>query len=245
MTIAARVPPPRLAVDEAWARPVRRRNLAGSAGRAASLALHAVVMAPAFLLVAPVLPPTEAPSMQAEVISAGDFEALRGIASAQPTAPAAEPVPPAPSPSTPPAAAAPAGAASPPSAPDMIHPTRMLSETALADPRSRSARRALLTLADEERIAQLCDLEAMEQIHAWRSSFQPDRLVDYALSDTRMDGNTLVAHGGAFRSGRQWYEVSFRCELDPAQRKITGFAFRVGEAIPREEWVSYNLPALH
>lgn len=121
----------------------------------------------------------------------------------------------------------------------------MLSDLALGQPHNRGLRRELGRLVDEDRIAQLCDLEAMEQIHAWKADFQPDRLVDYALSDTRMEGRTLTAHGGAFRSQRKWYEVSYRCELDPGLRKVVGFAFRVGAAIPREEWTADNLPSLH
>ncbi|ADH89579.1 protein of unknown function DUF930 [Ancylobacter novellus DSM 506] len=127
----------------------------------------------------------------------------------------------------------------------MIRPSRMLSERALADPRSRAARRALATLAGEERIAQLCDLEAMEQIHAWQPGYQPDRLVDYARADTRLRETTFTATGGAFRSHRTWYEVSFHCELDASLAKVVSFAFKVGEPIPREEWSALSLPARH
>ncbi|MBS7536290.1 DUF930 domain-containing protein [Ancylobacter sonchi] len=127
----------------------------------------------------------------------------------------------------------------------MIRPTRMLSEQALADPRSRATRRALATLAEEERIAQLCDLEAMEQIHVWQPGYQPDRLVDYARADTRMRGNSLIAGGGAFRSHLKWYEVSFSCDLDAGLRRVVGFAFKVGAPIPRQDWTSLNLPAVH
>lgn len=153
-----------------------------------------------------------------------------------PPEPAAEPIP-----GGVPSAVAPRAA--PPH--DMIRPSRMLSERALADPRSRAARRALATLAGEERIAQLCDLEAMEQIHAWQPGYQPDRLVDYARADTRLRETTFTATGGAFRSHRTWYEVSFHCELDASLAKVVSFAFKVGEPIPREEWSALSLPARH
>jgi hypothetical protein len=128
---------------------------------------------------------------------------------------------------------------------DMIRPSLMLSEQALQAPRNRPLQRQLAGLEDEEHVAQLCDLEAMEQIHLWKPSLQPDRLVDYARSDPRMEEGAFVAKGGAFRSGRQWYEISYRCELDAGRRKVVGFAFRVGDAIPRAEWTALNLPAVH
>lgn len=63
----------------------------------------------------------------------------------------------------------------------MIRPATMLSGEALADPRSRQARAALRQLAYFDRREQLCNLEAMEQIHAWRDEFEPERLVAYAM----------------------------------------------------------------
>lgn len=211
----------------------------------ASLALHvALVTAAALLAMSSPLSPTTENAVETEVISARDFDARFR-----------------PPPSSPSAAAVPSGEAAAPAAaqpspvrpepvaplgpPDMVHPSQMLSEQALANPRSRGLRRELGRLVEEDRVAQLCNLEAMEQIHAWRQDFQPDRLVDYARSDTRMEGHTLIAQGGAFRSARNWYEVSYQCELDAGLGKVVGFAFRVGSAIPREEWVADNLPALH
>lgn len=121
----------------------------------------------------------------------------------------------------------------------------MLSERALQAPHNRALRRELTSVADDEQVAQLCDLEAMEQIHVWKPSLQPDRLVDYALSDPRMDGSAFAAKGGAFRSGHQWYEVSYHCELDASRNKVVDFSFRVGDPIPRAEWTALNLPTLH
>ncbi|WP_246251847.1 DUF930 domain-containing protein [Ancylobacter pratisalsi] len=225
----------------------------------ASFALHGALLALLILAARPVLTPPDVPGIQTEVISERDFEALRGGVASPPAPTASEPAlqepalqepalhppvpasPPAVPPGSPSAAVRHGRAATP--QPEMIRATRMLSEQALDSPRSRGLRRSLATLAGDERMAQLCDLEAMEQVQAWNASFQPDRLVDYALSDTRMEGDTLVAHGGAFRSRRQWYEISFRCELDPSQRKVIGFAFHVGEAIPRDEWAIDNLAA--
>jgi hypothetical protein len=225
------------------------RSAAEAARLAASALLHLGVLASLVLVGARVLPePIDAPALETEIISSRDFAALR-VVPAPVVSPAS--VPPSPSPS---AEALPhAGAASPPAhaapakpaAPEMIRPARMLSEQALDSPRSRGLRRELARLGEEDRLAQLCDLEAMEQIHAWHPEFQPDRLVDYASGDTSLEGAVFTAKGGAFRNQRHWYEVSYRCELDPPLRRVVGFAFHVGAAIPREDWASYNLPPVH
>ena len=221
--------------------PVRRGGVA--ARLAGALALLLAALAAALLVgAAPFVDLQEGPAVETEVISARDFDALRRVAPA-PSEPSLAAAPEA-VPGTPPAGPTPPVAA-PAKPDDMIRPTRMLSAQALADPRSRATRRALATLAEEERIAQLCDLEAMEQIHAWQPSYQPDRLVDYARADTRMRGNSLIAGGGAFRSGLKWYEVSFSCELDGSLRQVVGFAFKVGEPIPRQDWTALALPAVH
>jgi hypothetical protein len=219
------------------------RRAAGAAQLAIALVLHLVALVAALRLGGvPVLQPPEEQAVETQLIGAREFEALRAPPRAAPLPqqvapqPAAEPIPGA-APSAPVAATR----AAPPD--DMIRPSRMLSERALADPRSRAARRALATLAGEERIAQLCDLEAMEQIHAWQPGYQPDRLVDYARADTRLRDTVFTATGGAFRSHRTWYEVSFRCELDASLAKVVSFAFKVGEPIPREEWSALSLPA--
>ncbi|MFD2143117.1 DUF930 domain-containing protein [Ancylobacter oerskovii] len=225
-----------------------RRGI-GAAWLAGALLLHLAVLAPAVRIgTAPPPAPGEGPAVETEIISARDFDGLRSGAPPPAVAQPADPAPSVPeaaadaTPSASPAVHPPATAARPD---DMIRPARMLSARLLADPRGRATRRALATLADEERVAQLCDLEAMEQIHAWQPAYQPDRLVDYARADTRQHGNSLVAGGGAFRSGRKWYEVSFSCDLDAGLREVVGFAFKVGEAIPRQEWTALNLPAVH
>lgn len=135
--------------------------------------------------------------------------------------------------------------AAPRAAPTMIRATRMLAADSLADPASRQARLALLTLAEDDRMEQLCAVEAMEQIHAWRGDITPDRLVTYAISDPDVSLNTLVADGAAFRNARRWYTVSFRCEVTSDRERVVAFEFRVGEPVPQEEWERRNLPDLY
>lgn len=126
---------------------------------------------------------------------------------------------------------------------NMILATRLMSEKVLADPRSAKARKAMRKLASSERIVQLCNIEAMEQIHAWKSGLRPDFIVAYAMADVALSGNRLQATGGAFRSKSQWYNVGFTCEVAPNVEKVTAFAFLVGAEIPKNEWQDHNLSA--
>jgi hypothetical protein len=128
--------------------------------------------------------------------------------------------------------------------PAMITAKTLHSESVLANPRSRGAREALKTLEASERVEQLCNLEAMSQIHAWKAEFEPDRVVAFAMAGTKQMRSTLEAEGAAFRSRKQWYGLRFRCEM-AANGKVAGFQFRVGEPIPRSEWAAHDLPPEH
>ena len=126
---------------------------------------------------------------------------------------------------------------------DLIQASQLLSAKVLADPRSAKARKALQGLVPSERIVQLCNIEAMEQVHIWKVEFQPDFLVAYAMADTKLSGLSLQADGGAFRSKRRWYNIGFNCEVTPDRKEVVSFAFRVGDAIPKIQWEDHNLAA--
>ncbi|WP_114956954.1 DUF930 domain-containing protein [Flaviflagellibacter deserti] len=127
----------------------------------------------------------------------------------------------------------------------MVQATTMLAQANLARPQSRQAVKAMSQMVEADRIDQLCAIEASEQIEAWKPDYRPDRLVSFAMSDTREDGDVLVADGAAFRSKRNWYHLRFRCGLSPDHAKVVSFAFEVGDAIPRDEWEPHNLAAIH
>lgn len=175
-------------------------------------------------------------------------EALTPPAPAQAPAPprAAEIAsPPQPAPLiTPPEKPATPPAPPPAEPPAMITARTLHSESVLANPRSRGTREALKTLETGERIEQLCNLEAMSQIHAWKAEFEPDRVVAYAMASIKLTKSALEAEGAAFRSRKQWYGLRFRCEM-AANGKVAGFQFRVGETIPRSEWAAHDLPPEH
>ncbi|MDW5314916.1 DUF930 domain-containing protein [Rhizobium sp. PL01] len=125
----------------------------------------------------------------------------------------------------------------------MVKATHLQSAKVLADPRSAKARKALGQLAPSERIVQLCNIEAMEQVHIRKAALKPDFLVAYAMADTELSGQKLKADGGAFRSKRRWYNIGFICEVTPDLKKVVSFAFAVGSEIPKGEWADHNLLA--
>ncbi|MBY5556389.1 DUF930 domain-containing protein [Rhizobium leguminosarum] len=59
----------------------------------------------------------------------------------------------------------------------------------------------------------------------------------------KVSGNNVEVKDGAFRSKRKWYNIQFKCELDAGSGRIVSSAFRVGDAIPRDEWQEHNLVA--
>lgn len=191
-------------------------------------------------------------SVEVELQTPDEFEALTrpkpppAVAAPVPPPPVlpdapAKPDEPAPSPQ-PPIASPPKAAVE---ADGMIHPPRMLSQRVLADPRSRETLAMLPRLAPDERVEQLCGLEAMGQIHDWQRAFEPDRVSAYALAGTKLSGRVLTAEGAAFRSKRRWYGLRFACTVSPDLNRVTAFAFHVGEPIPRDRWEALGLPAVH
>jgi len=206
------------------------RARAPSSGLLASLGLHALLLAVLALLppAAPLIAPAER-SIEVEIVTAPGEPPVR------PGAAVPSRVPQATLPATAPAATP------SPSAPAMVRPTQLLSAKSLADPRSREAAQALAQLAPDDRIEQLCDTEAMDQLHAWRGDVEPDRLVAYAMAQTRLDGTLFQADGAAFRSRRQWFRLKFRCAVTPDFTKVADFEFLVGEAVPRSQWSAHNL----
>lgn len=229
--------------EGAWER--RKEDTAGpsrDAGLAAgSLALHLVLLA-AFLS-APT-PKASAPPRErrvdVQILSPADFRALL------PT-PEPEPVLPLPALTMPPGLPLiPAPEVSPPaqplSLPDRtIVARRFLATEVLADPRSAEARAALGQMLPDERLVQLCAVEALAQVAAVDERLSPDLLASYAMQDLSLRGRIVEAPGAAFRSGGAWYKLSFVCGLSDDLETVAHFEFRLGAPIPREDWDAHNL----
>jgi hypothetical protein len=118
---------------------------------------------------------------------------------------------------------------------------KLFSRQVLADPRSRKARESLRHLVAEERIIQLCNIEAMEQIHRSDAALKPEILVAYAMAEPKFSGTALLVTGGAFRSRRHWYNVQYKCGVSASAADIVSFEFLAGAQIPQADWEEHNL----
>ncbi len=203
----------------------------------ASLLLHVVLLAMLFhgFDAAPEVPKER--SISVDIVSAAQYAAA--LAAPQLTAPTAktEVVQPQPAPveQAPPAEVAdPSG---------MVHATQLRAAGVLAEPGSKEVRETLPLLASDERMTQLCNIEALEQIHLWKDALRPDILVAYAMAEMQVGDHTIQADGGAFRDARQWYGIKFRCEVASDFESVTDFQFVVGDLIPESEWDAHNLTA--
>ncbi len=125
----------------------------------------------------------------------------------------------------------------------VVRARTMLAARALDDPRSRDAREEWRKLYPDEKIIQLCNLEAMEQVHAWKPAFEPDFMVAYAMGDIKLTDVILVADGAALRDHRNWYNIRYTCEVAPDMEAVVAFEFALGEAIPESEWEAHYLAA--
>src|SRR5690348_10343228 len=101
--------------------------------------------------------------------------------------------------------------------------------------------RSLQMLAPEERLEQLCDYTAMTRIRSEKKEFHPDRAVANAMTEPVAKGDTLEVPGGAFRSKKKWYALSYRCTATPDHLKVVAFNYTVGEEIPESKWASFGL----
>jgi Domain of Unknown Function (DUF930) len=206
---------------------------------AASIALHLAIGASVMLLprVRPPAPPAEE-SIAVEILTPPHAEPPRKSPPAQP---AALPPPIVGKEPSPPPSGPQSETTALPRPQTMMRAARLYSDEALNNPKSRKVREELKQMAAADRVIQLCNIEAMEQIHRWKEAFQPDFLMAYAMADVRIADSTVEVKGGAFRSKRRWYNVSFKCEATPDLSKVAAFEFLVGEEIPRDQWAEHNL----
>ncbi len=113
--------------------------------------------------------------------------------------------------------------------------------TAMAVAAEGRFERSLKMLAPAERLEQLCDYTAMSRIREQSKDYRPDRAVANAMAEPVATDDTLEVSGGAFRSRKKWYALSYRCTATPDHLTIVNFRFTVGEEIPESKWASFGL----
>jgi hypothetical protein len=100
------------------------------------------------------------------------------------------------------------------------------------------ATRAIGNTPRGARAGELCATELREQLRHAAPVYRPELLPAYRLPS----GNVLDVKRSQFRADGQWYNLSFRCEIDADATKVQSFAFDIGEAVPRSEWRSRGFP---
>jgi hypothetical protein len=117
----------------------------------------------------------------------------------------------------------------------------MTATTVTASERPERFERSLQMLAPAERLEQLCDYTAMLRIRKEAKEFRPDRVVAIAMEEPVANGDTLEVGGGAFRSKKKWYALTYRCAATSDRLKVVAFTYKIGEEIPEAKWVSFGL----
>ncbi|WP_272911319.1 DUF930 domain-containing protein [Rhizobium sp. SL42] len=120
-------------------------------------------------------------------------------------------------------------------APKLDEAKKLFSTVISSDP---AAMTAMNGLPRERRADQLCTTELREQLRNASPPFRPELLPSFGLKK----GNLLAPAKTAFRASGQWYDLSFRCEVDDGATKVVSFGFSVGAAIPRSEWRKRRFP---
>lgn len=101
--------------------------------------------------------------------------------------------------------------------------------------------RSLQKLAPAERLEQLCDYTAMTQIRKDTREFRPERTVANAGADVKIKNDTIEATGGAFRSRKKWYALTYSCTATPDRLQVLSFRYTIGDEIPEAKWAAYGL----
>jgi len=101
--------------------------------------------------------------------------------------------------------------------------------------------RSLRMLAPPERLEQLCDYTAMQEIRKDHKPYRPDRIVAGAGAEPQIKEHTVVARSAAFRSQRKWYALSYQCTAAADHLAVTSFSYKLGDEIPESSWAKFGL----
>jgi hypothetical protein len=89
------------------------------------------------------------------------------------------------------------------------------------------------------RAGTLCSTELDQQL----ANASPPYFAERVPFDRLEDGTVLEILNTAFSANGQWYNVSYRCEVDEKATKVVSFAFSVGDIVPRSEWKRRGIPS--
>lgn len=127
--------------------------------------------------------------------------------------------------------------------PELVEAKTLYTAAALAS-RLGKATLADLDLTDpQERIIQLCNYEAVEQVRQQHPKLRAGFALAEARNAPRLSGLSVTAEGAAIHGARHWYDLSFRCEVSPELTGVTSFAFALGGEISPIERERLGLPS--
>ncbi|CDX37031.1 conserved hypothetical protein [Mesorhizobium sp. SOD10] len=90
----------------------------------------------------------------------------------------------------------------------------------------------------DQRVANLCANVLNQELQS--ADYSPKWLPTIPLKQ----GNVLNPTQTAFSTTTQWYDLSFRCEVDADATRVLSFNFRVGGLVPPGEWTRRRFPSL-
>lgn len=176
----------------------------------------------------------------------GAEAAARAATPAQPTTP--RPAPTTPRSPDPPAADARDGkdparlTQDVPTARDLVPATRLYAGDILASPLGRATAAELAGAEAEERIVQLCNFEAVEQIRRAKPRLRAEHVVAQARSLARITGLRVEAPGAAVQGRGRWHALAYVCEVRPDLAGVAAFAHALKGEIPPRAAEELGLP---
>ena len=99
----------------------------------------------------------------------------------------------------------------------------------------------LLKLDPRTRLEQACDTEAMIRIRSEENAFHPDKVIAYTFSDPTYGRDRIDAPGAVFRSGGEWYHLSYKCRTGPRHVHVRKLDYEIGGKVARANWNRYYL----
>jgi len=114
---------------------------------------------------------------------------------------------------------------------------RLFSQKATGDV---IATTAMADLPRGVRGGRLCVTELREQLQNGLPPYYPDLLPSSPLEE---DATAIDVPEAAFRVSGQWYDLSYRCEVDTNATRVLAFTYRVGAPLPPSEWRRRGLPS--
>ncbi|NVK33109.1 MAG: DUF930 domain-containing protein [Rhodobacteraceae bacterium] len=100
---------------------------------------------------------------------------------------------------------------------------------------------------NQERVVQLCNAEAMEQVANWKNEIKPSLLMPYARKAIKWSGRKLEVRGGVLHGAPGWFRIWYNCTVTEDLKEISSFSFRLGNKLTQDEveWFSLSDILVH